>query len=112
MRENGPEAAIAAYVEDYLSGSHLDHPEIGCPVAALGADAGRHSEVLAPEFRAGADKLVERLTQARTAVGSAATRADAIRKLTQLVGAVIVARGVGKGPLRDEILAASQTEGG
>ena len=107
--ENGDPAALAAYVAEYLSPGHVAEPGVGCPVAALGGDAGRHSEWLGPAFAAGAEKLIERV--ARTSKGACVgeetqLRAAAIRTLAQLVGAVVVARAVGAGPLRGEVLAA------
>ena len=104
--EKGSDAAIAAYVDEYLSSAHLERPEFGCPVAALGADAGRRPQALAPEFKAGAEALIDRLSRfegnGRT---DAAARARAIRRLAMLVGAVVVARAVGPDALRDEIIA-------
>jgi len=106
-RESGVGAAIAAYVDEYLSNTHLERPERGCPVAALGADAGRRPEALAPEFNAGAEALIERLSRSdKDERRDAAARARAIRRLATLVGAVVVARAVGPGALRDEVMAA------
>jgi TetR/AcrR family transcriptional repressor of nem operon len=100
---------LAAYIEEYLSTAHITHAGAGCPVAALGADAGRQGSWLSPEFIEGAEKLIQRVSEAtRTAYGGnkRRARAAAIRTLTQLVGAVVVARAVGSGPLQDEVLAA------
>ena len=101
------EAAIQAYVDEYLSPLHVELPDAGCPVAALGADAGRRTEALAGEFAAGAEALIERLSRAPLEGAARETpRAEAIRRLATLVGAVVVARAVGPGTLRDEVLAA------
>lgn len=106
--ENGEAAAVAAYVEEYLSPRHVAAPGAGCPVAALGPDAGRHSDWLGPEFAAGAEKLIERISKAneKACGNERRARSAAIRTLTQLVGAVVVARAVGSGPLYEEVLAA------
>jgi TetR/AcrR family transcriptional repressor of nem operon len=105
----GRDAALAAYAEEYLSAAHIAHAGAGCPVAALGADAGRNNSCLSAEFIDGTEKLIRRIGQ----TGEAASdddeqhaRAAAIRTLTQLVGVVVVARAVGPGRLRDELLAA------
>jgi TetR/AcrR family transcriptional repressor of nem operon len=103
---DGVEAATTAYLVQYLSKAHVEHPELGCPMAALGADAGRYRGSLAQEFRDGAEQLIERLTRANADRSPAVARAEAIRTLLQLVGTVIVARAVGSGPLRDEVMAA------
>ena len=89
--EAGWPAAVQAYVDDYLSQRHIENPGLGCPVAAIGADAGRRPETLSPAFAEGAE-----------------ARAQAIRRLTMLVGAVVVARAVGPGALREEIRAAAE----
>ena len=103
--EAGWAAAAAAYFEDYLSPAHVENPGLGCPVAGLGADAGRRVDALGPAFRAGVDLLIERNRPKR---GGAKARAKTIRRLAMLTGAVTVARAVGPGPLREEILAACQ----
>ena len=88
-REQGIDAAQRAYFDEYLSIAHIEHPEAGCPVSAFGVDAGRHPNALASAFADGAEMLI-----ARIASGDSSRRPDAIRKLTMLVGAVIVARAV------------------
>lgn len=105
-RREGVEAARKAYFAEYLSAAHLEHPEFGCPVAAFGADAGRRPDALAAAFADGVEMLIERIA-ANSAPGQ---RADAIRTLAAMVGAVVVARAVGSGALRDEILAACSSE--
>ena len=102
------DSAAAAYVEEYLSQAHIERPGRGCPVAARGGDAARHPQALAQTFAIGAEALIARLSLSKNrGRKSGANRARAIRRLTALVGTVVVARAVGPGPLRDEILAAS-----
>jgi TetR/AcrR family transcriptional repressor of nem operon len=98
---NGAEAATAAFVRDYLSAAHIDQPERGCPLPAAGADASRHPQALAETFSEGVEALLAR-------VAPQETRAGAIVKLVTLVGAVVTARAVGAGALRQEILAAAR----
>jgi TetR/AcrR family transcriptional regulator, transcriptional repressor for nem operon len=105
LRQDGAAAAVAAYVEEYLSERHLQHPGYGCPVAAVGTDAGRSRGVFADEFVDGVEKLIERLS---SGLGrrTGEERRKAIRRLALLVGTVVVARAIGKSALRDEIIAA------
>jgi TetR/AcrR family transcriptional regulator, transcriptional repressor for nem operon len=102
LRQNGSAAAIEAYVNEYLSAVHVEHPDHGCPVAAIGADAGRCRGAFAGEFIAGSEKLIARLSDASG--DGAPERAEAICRLATLVGAVVIARAVGRGALRDEII--------
>jgi len=98
----GVEAAVAAYVADYLSPAHVAHPERGCPLAAFGADAGRRADALSQAFAEGVEALIERLSR------TGGSREEAIRKLVTLLGAVVAARAVGSGSLQQEILAAAR----
>ena len=107
-RDDGQNAARTAYLQDYFSPAHVENPEFGCPVAAFGSDAGRNPVALSPAFAEGAEMLIGRLAGGE----SASNRAWAIRRLATAVGAVVVARAVGKGSLRDEILEACAPEQG
>lgn len=105
-RSEGRDAARAAYFADYLSPAHIDRPEAGCPVAAFGADAARRPEALTEAFAEGAEMLIARIAETPDAAG----RAEAIRNLATAIGALLIARSVGEGPLRKEVLAACAEE--
>lgn len=103
----GAQVALRAYLDEYLSPEHVAHPGLGCPVAALGAEAGRSSAAVADAFARGVEETIARfLTAAPPGSDAATARAAAIRRLAAMVGAVVVARGVGPGSLADEVLAA------
>jgi TetR/AcrR family transcriptional regulator, transcriptional repressor for nem operon len=111
LDQNGAAAAISAYVDEYLSSRHIEHPGRGCPVAAAGADAGRRNGAFAEEFIAGAEKLIERLCAGSGGGARSATeRAKAIRLMAMLVGAAVMARAAGPGALREEVIAACGTD--
>jgi TetR/AcrR family transcriptional regulator, transcriptional repressor for nem operon len=110
LRQHGAPAAVEAYVDEYLSAFHVEHPGRGCPVAAIGADAGRCAGAFAEEFIVGSERLIERLSDASGRTTRAAPeRARAIRRLATLVGAVVIARAAGRGALRDEVIDACNT---
>ena len=103
----GAQDALRAYVEEYLSPEHVARPDRGCPVAALGAEAGRGSAEVCAAFARGVEETIARFVSAAPpGTDAAAARAAAIRRLATMVGAVIVARGVGPGALGEEVLAA------
>jgi TetR/AcrR family transcriptional repressor of nem operon len=107
LRKNGAAAAIDAYVDEYLSERHLKHPGYGCPIAAVGTDAGRSGGVFTEEFVAGTEEVIKRLSaRSGGSARAASERTEAIRRLAMLVGAVVIARAVGRGALRNEIFAA------
>lgn len=86
-----PEAAVEDYRTDYLSRIHVEKPGIGCPIAALAGDVARASEAHKLAFGAGVSRIVAMF--AKGLRGSAqARRASALRQLSMLVGAVMIAR--------------------
>ncbi|MEA1834287.1 helix-turn-helix domain-containing protein [Methylobacterium durans] len=107
LEHGGPLAALEAYIAEYLSPEHVSHPGMGCPAAALGPDVARGSADIAQIFTRGVEDIVTRFMTAAPAGSDAArTRSAAIRRLGTMVGAVVVARAVGPGALRDEVIAA------
>jgi TetR/AcrR family transcriptional repressor of nem operon len=101
---SGSARARAAYLRHYLSEAHVRNPGKGCPVAAMGIDGGREAKILGPDFKRGIEATLNLLGADET---SKAERAALIRKMAALVGAVILARAVGEGELRQEILVAA-----
>jgi TetR/AcrR family transcriptional regulator, transcriptional repressor for nem operon len=106
---SSPAARLTAYVEDYLSRGHVDHPELGCPIATMGTDAPHAGAEVGAAFATGAEQLVRRLTEA-LGNASPAPREDALRLLASLVGAIVIARAVSPSPLLDEVMAAVRTD--
>ncbi len=104
--KSGPAPARAAYLRHYLSEAHVRNPGKGCPVAAMGVDGGRDADVLGPEFVHGVEAILRFLGADEA---SKAERAALIRQMAGLVGAVVLARAVGDGDLRNEILAAASS---
>jgi TetR/AcrR family transcriptional repressor of nem operon len=101
----GAQAAQKAYFETYLSEAHVRNPGGGCPVASLGPEAARAARPVGAAFEDGIEKTIGLLA------GKPLTRqerAELIRQMSTLIGAVILARAVGEGPLGDEILAAAR----
>ena len=97
--------SIGAWIDSYLSAAHRDHPERGCPTAAL---AGLMRDQ-APGARAAmAQKLttqIDSLAQAMTGADPAERHRAAIGSLSAMVGAIILARSIDDSALSDELLA-------
>lgn len=93
--------AIAA---NYLSARNRDAPETGCALIALGPDAARRGGDLAGAFRQGFEELTAILQQS----GPDMDRQEALARMAQMVGAMVLARGVADQALSDEILAAAR----
>ena len=95
----------------YLSSEHVAHPEHGCVLAALGADAFRQAPSVKRQFaevaRGFLRHVAEKLPRPRREDKSAPTD-EALRLASQMVGAVILSRLVEDGPLARRILAAAR----
>lgn len=102
--KQGDAAARSRYLKTYLSEAHVRSPGKGCPVAAMGADGGRAADLLGPAFARGVEDILAFLGAAEM---TTTERAALIRQMATLVGTVIIARAVGDGDLREEVLAAA-----
>jgi TetR/AcrR family transcriptional repressor of nem operon len=117
-REKGRDgAALARYLDHYLSPEHRDDPGGGCPTAALAADAGRQGAPVQASYAAGIEALLEilvthlpRLKSGRKAAEPPAAREQALRTLSEMVGALVLSRAVAEANpvLSDEILETSR----
>lgn len=89
-------AAQQAYIRDYLSAAHRDHPGQGCPTAGLVQDVARTGTA---DIRAvladGVDALARWLDDGNQ---------DGLVTACTLVGAVLVARATEGTPLSDQVL--------
>lgn len=99
-----PKAAVQDYRQAYLSSEHVDHPELGCPIAALGGDVGHGPQALKKAFGEGVERAVKALAHGMD--GSNGEKgAAAMRELAMLVGAVVIAR-ASDGETGERVLAA------
>ncbi|RYE28755.1 MAG: TetR/AcrR family transcriptional regulator [Hyphomicrobiales bacterium] len=95
---------LGAWIDTYLSGPHREHPDQGCPMAAL-AGFMRHQ---APEARASMTQVlaaqIAALTKVMPGENLAERRRAAIGRWSAMVGALILARSVDDAALSDEVL--------
>lgn len=101
--DKAPEKMLEAIAADYLSPRNRDMPEQGCALIALGTDAARKGGAIADAYREGMEALAAILE------GAGAPRAQALARLSQMVGAMVLARAVKDEALSEEIMAASRS---
>ncbi|MFG3589783.1 TetR/AcrR family transcriptional regulator [Streptomyces sp. NPDC047990] len=115
--EDGPGQAgspLERVVADYLSAAHRDAPDGGCPSVSLATDAGRHSEAVQSAYAEGVEgyltgftsELLREAEDKGHEPDPAEARHRAIRLLSEMVGALMLARAVHhvEPELSDEIL--------
>jgi TetR/AcrR family transcriptional repressor of nem operon len=115
--KDGPgeaDSPLERVVAGYLSTAHRDAEDGGCPSAALVTDAGRQSEDVQRAYAEGVEGYISGFTaEFLRDAGEKGRKPDpsearhrAIRLLSELVGAMVIARAVGtvQPELSDEIL--------
>ena len=111
-------SALVPFIEAYLSSAHRDNRADGCTIASLASDAAWQDEQVQASFAQGIDEELDILASyfAKTPAEEqedmpASERERAIHMLSELVGAIILARAVAQAnlSLSDEILEAVST---
>ena len=97
-------AALRAFLKSYLSASHRDRPDRGCPLPTLAADMGRSEAHARANFVVGLNRMIGRMEDALSRLPRTNAAADARAVVAQMVGAVSLARAVGPGVQSDAIL--------
>lgn len=94
--------ALRQRIRAYLSSAHAQHPEVGCALAAMGAELGRTPPTAKAIIENGLQQLHD-VAQAELADSNAAWAL-----ISQCVGAVILSRAVASDAKRSEILRANR----
>ncbi len=98
-----PGTALTSMLNAYLSKEHLEHAEIGCPLAALGSETSRQ----APEVRRVVTRHIKEMTDlvARQSPdwGQAGAHERALVAISTMVGALLLARAVDEPDLSDRL---------
>lgn len=90
------EAALTSYITYYLSPAHVNKPGQGCPVPAIAMDVARLEPLARKRFEQGVTRLATLVAKPFERLGRApeAAQTEALTLLSELSGAVIMARGV------------------
>ncbi|NJQ03028.1 TetR/AcrR family transcriptional regulator [Streptomyces zingiberis] len=107
-------APLKRVLDGYLSTAHRDAPDGGCPSASLVTDAGRHSVAVQSAYAEGVEgylrgfaaEFLREAEEKGDALDPDEARSRAIRLLSEMVGALMLARAVRhvEPGLSDEIL--------
>ena len=107
LSDKPPAQALQSLVQFYLSDLHRDHPAKGCAMAALAGDVARAGPALQGTFEAGIENFLRVLEPLMPAGGPAGGREQALATLSQLVGALVLARAVKSPELSRDLRAAA-----
>jgi len=108
MKDIAPGERLGIFIERYLSPAHRDRPDRGCPLTTITADVTRQSAAARQAFDAGATSIFAHM-EAMIPPGLGDDRAMLARSiLSEMAGAVALARAVGDPEQSDRILAAAR----
>jgi TetR/AcrR family transcriptional regulator, transcriptional repressor for nem operon len=97
-------AGLEAFVGEYLSPAHRDHPDVGCPSAALLDEVGRCPEEIRTAYTAGAKAILGEICTRLSPDDPESARGNALALFTMLVGSMQLARAVSDTTLSDAVL--------
>jgi TetR/AcrR family transcriptional regulator, transcriptional repressor for nem operon len=103
-----PAAALAAYVDFYLSTAHRDAVSAGCPIPILAPELRRLGKPSRDQFAAGVGRLTERLRSQLDLLRVPNAREEAGSMLAEMIGALALARAEPDSQRSDSILDASK----
>jgi TetR/AcrR family transcriptional repressor of nem operon len=98
-----PDMSLASMLSAYLSKEHLQHAEIGCPLAALGSETSRQS----PDVRRVATRhikeMIDLVARQLPDWGQPGAHQRALVTVATMVGALLLARAVDDPALSDAL---------
>jgi TetR/AcrR family transcriptional repressor of nem operon len=103
-----PREALKAYVGFYLSRTHRDARELGCPLPLMSSDLPRMSEEARAYFARGVTRLAGAIQGPLEQLGHPNAEATAMSALSEMIGALSLARAVPDPAQSDAILASSR----
>lgn len=92
------------FLASYISTEHRDRPDRGCPLPTLSADFARNPGEAQARYVIGLEKLTEKIAASLHNIGIAEADCEADAVVSQMVGAVALARAIGSNPQSDGIL--------
>lgn len=103
-----PTKGLAMFVDRYLSATHRDGIESGCPLPSLASDVARLPLAARRRFAAGAERLTQGIADALRKLGKADPRGLAASMLAEMVGALALARAIDDPDFSRQILKSSR----
>ena len=103
-----PAEALRTYVRFYLSRSHRDAPDTGCPLPLLSSDPPRMGDPARRRFQEGVTRLTERLRGLLEQLDRPDADRLAASVLAEMIGALSLSRAVSDRQQSDAILMSSR----
>jgi TetR/AcrR family transcriptional repressor of nem operon len=82
------------FLQRYLSAEHRDHPEVGCPTAALVSEVARQPRELQATFQGGVNDFIALAANSLEAAGTAHDHDRAVLMFAAMVGGLALSRAI------------------
>jgi TetR/AcrR family transcriptional repressor of nem operon len=102
--DKAPAAALAAYIDNYLSSRHRDVAGRGCPLPVMSAELPRLSSAARANYATGYARLSGSVAKLLREVGREDAAALAGSVVAEMVGTMTLARALGAAPQSDKLL--------
>ncbi|MDD3718146.1 MAG: TetR/AcrR family transcriptional regulator [Actinomycetota bacterium] len=99
-------AWVKAMAGGYLSRSHRDNPQSGCPLPATLCEVAREDAQVREALAGEIGDMVDEIASHLEAAGSHDPRSEALATLSTMVGSLTMARALAGTPLSDAVLRA------
>jgi AcrR family transcriptional regulator len=99
--------SLRALLRAYLSMEHLSHPEIGCPVAALGSEMPRQAPSVRRAVTVRIKEMIDVVSRQSSDWGQPGAHEHALATAATMIGAMVLARAVDEEALSDAVLKAA-----
>lgn len=102
-----PDQGLQALLGAYLSKAHLEHPEMGCPVAALGSEMPRQAAEVRKAATRRIKEMIDVIARQSSNWGQPGAHQQALMTAATMVGTLVMARAVDDPKLSDALLEAA-----
>jgi TetR/AcrR family transcriptional repressor of nem operon len=107
-KDSPPREALQAYVRFYLSRAHRDAREAGCPLPVLSSDLPRMASPVRERFAEGVASLTASIAERLAELGRPEPEALASSVLSEMIGALSLARAIANPDQSDAVLLRSR----
>nr|WP_282960568.1 TetR/AcrR family transcriptional regulator [Burkholderia ambifaria] len=108
VSESGPAEKLTNFIDTYLSIRHRDDPKRGCPVPALASETSRLCTMARTRFHEGVSRLNASIAELLVQLGEKDPAGLASSILSEMFGALVIARATTSRKDASTILAASK----
>lgn len=102
-----PGQSLQVLLRAYLSKEHVNNPEAGCPIAALGSEVPRQADAVRRVVTRRIKEMIDVVSRQSADWGTPAAHERALVTAATMIGAVVLARAVDEDALSDAVLKAA-----